>query len=452
VAEPAPAAAPSAGEVSERPAPAAAYERWIGACALAGWRAEAQPELVRLTDCLGRVTAGSIRALRPAPAFDCAAMDGIAIRAGAPVPRDQDADRSRSGRWRLAPADFAWVDTGELMPPGTDTIVMSERVHIGADGSAWISGPAPRGLHVRPAGEDFAAGQLLLPAGHRIRPVDLAAAAAAGHATLKVADRPVVAIIPTGDEIRSIGSALDPGQVTDSNSLMLAAQVTEAGGTPLVGSVQPDDPAAIAAAVTQAAREADLVLLIAGSSRGHRDHAPGVLAEAGSLVVRGVAVRPGHPALLGYARRTEPYGRTAAGPVPVIGIPGYPLAAVVTFELFAVPLLAALQGSRPPHRPRQRVQLACDWTSPPDVEDWVPVSLAPEPTATDPAVTALATPGRRGAGAISRLVRADAWWPIPIGQAEFSRGDHIDVQPIPGVPAGLGTLTGAAVTERASPR
>ena len=441
MAEPGPAAA---GRAGGRPSPGTAYAQWLGACTLAGWRGRTQSERVRLADCPGRVTAGPVRADRPSPAFDCAAMDGIAIRAGAlAVPRNHDANARRSGRWRLTPADFAWVDTGELMPPGTDTMVESERVHIGADGIAWISGPAPRGLHVRPVGEDFAAGQLLIPAGHRIRPADLAAAAAAGHATLEVVQRPVVAILPTGDEIRPIGSALDPGQVTDSNSPMLAAQVTEAGGAPLVGDVQPDDPAAIAAAVTQAARDADLVLLIAGSSRGHRDHAPAVLAEAGSLAVSGVAVRPGHPALLGYARPAESHGRQAAGPVPVIGIPGYPLAAVVIFELFAVPLLAALQGSKPPDRLRQRVQLGCDWTSSPDVEDWVLVSLTPLPAATDPAVTALATPGRRGAGAISRLVRADAWWPIPIGQGKFSEGEHIDVLPIPGVPAGLGSLTGA---------
>jgi putative molybdopterin biosynthesis protein len=370
-------------------------------------------------------------------------MDGIAIRAGAAVPRDHDENASRSGRWQLAAADFVWADTGELMPAGTDTVVESERVHIGADGSAWVSGPAPRGRHVRPAGEDFSAGQLLIPAGHRIRPVDLAAAAAAGHATLEVVRRPVVAIIPTGDEIRPIGSALDPGQVTDSNSPMLAAQVTEAGGASLVGPVQPDDPAAIAAAVTQAACDADLVLLIAGSSRGHRDHAPAVLAETGGLVVHGVAVRPGHPALLGYARTAGPHGRQAAGPVPVIGIPGYPLAAAVIFELFAVPLLAGLQGSMPSDPPRQRAQLTCDWASSPEVEDWVPVSLTWIPAGTGPAITALATPGRRGAGGISRLVRADAWWLIPIGQTSFSEGEHIDVRPIPGVPAGLGSLTGA---------
>jgi molybdopterin molybdotransferase/putative molybdopterin biosynthesis protein len=437
-------AAPATETARQRPAPDVAYARWIDACALAGWSGRTQPESTPVADCLGRVTASPVVAGRPSPWFDCAAMDGIAVCAGAVELQHQYGNASRSGRWRLAPAEFVWVDTGEPMPPGTDAVVEAERVQIGSDGSAWISGPAPSGLHVRTIGEDFAAQQLLIPAGHRIRPVDLAAAAAAGHAELAVVRRPAVAIIPTGNEIRPIGAPLRAGEVTDSNSLMLAGQAAEAGAIPVIGPVQPDDPAVIAAAVTEAARTADLVLLIAGSSSGHRDHGPAVLSETGGLVVRGVAVRPGHPALLGYAFPARPQGRPAAGPVPVIGIPGYPLAAVVTFELFAVPLLAALQGSKPPDRPRQRVQLACDWTSPPDVEDWVPVSLAPMPAGANLAATALATPGRRGAGAISRLVRAHAWWPIPVGQAEFSAGEQIEVQPIPGVPAGLGSLASAS--------
>ena len=431
--------------VSERPAPDVAYAQWIDACALAGWRRQTQPERVPVAGCLGRITAGPVRADRASPGFDCAAMDGIAVRAGAAAGRDQHGISGSPGRWRLAPADFVWVDTGEPMPPGTDTVVEFERVNLDGNGDAWITGPAPRGRHVRPVGEDFPAGQLLIPAGHQLRPQDLAAAAAAGHAALDVVRRPRVAIIPTGNEIRPIGSALHTGEVTDSNSPMLAAQVTEAGGSPLVSDVQPDDPPAIAAAVTRAARHADLVLLVAGSGTGHRDHGPAVLADTGGLAVRGVAVRPGRPALLGYACPAQARGHrtdNAVGvsrPVPVIGVPGYPLAAVVIFELFAVRLLTALQGWNRRERPRRRAQLARDWTSSPDVEDWVPVSLAPLPAGPDARSAVLATPIRRGAGAISQLLRADAWWPIPIGQAGFRRGEQIDVQPIPGAPAGLGS-------------
>jgi molybdopterin biosynthesis enzyme len=113
----------------------------------------------------------------------------------------------------------------------------------------------------------------------------------------------------------------------------------------------------------------------------------------------------------------------------VIGVPGYPLAAAVSFELFAVPLLAALQGREPADREWRRVRLGCDWTSPPDVEEWVPVSLT-APSGPHDGIAVVATPIKGGAGAMSRLARADAWWPIPIGQETFERGAHIDIQPI----------------------
>src|SRR5215470_2585513 len=342
-----------------RPSPAEAYSRWIDACVAAGWRGTPAAEEVPVRDGLGRVTAVPVRARWPAPRFACAAMDGIAIKAG-------PADAARV--WQLAASEFAWVDTGDLMPAGMDTVVELERIRFGTDGSVQITGPAQRGLNVRAMGEDFPAGEPLIPAGHRLRPADLAAAAAAGHATLEVARRPVVAIIPTGDEIRPVGSVLGPGDVTDSNSLLLAAQAGQTGAQALVTDVQPDDPDVIAAEIRRAALASDIVLVIAGSSAGRSDHTAAVVATAGGLAVRGVAVRPGHPVLLGYAQTDGARAGQGGMAVPVIGIPGYPLAAAVIFEVFAVPLLATLQG-QPADRPWQRAQLASDWTSSPDVED-----------------------------------------------------------------------------------
>jgi putative molybdopterin biosynthesis protein len=171
------------------------------------------------------------------------------------------------------------------------------------------------------------------------------------------------------------------------------------------------------------------VLVIAGSSVGRDDHTAAVLARVGGLAVSKVAVRPGHPVLLGYAMPRRTSADRPVGPVPVIGVPGYPLAAAVSFELFAVPLLAALQGREPADRAWRRVQLGCDWTSPPDLEEWVPVSLT-APSGRHDSTAVVATPIKGGAGAISRLARADAWWPIPIGQEKFERGALIDVRPI----------------------
>jgi putative molybdopterin biosynthesis protein len=417
---------PPAAATELRPSPQAAYAQWIDACTAAGWRGALEAEPVPVAGALGRVTAAPVRARWPSPRSACAAMDGIAIRAA-----DTAGSADTAGRWGLAASAFAWVDTGDPLPEGMDTVVERERVQLGAGGGAQIMGPAPRGLNVRTGGEDFQASQLLIPVGQRLRPADLAGAAAAGHAALEVARRPVAAIIPTGDEIRPVGSALGPGDVTDSNSVLLALRAGETGARPLVSDVQPDDPDALAAELRRAALAADLVLVIAGSSAGRSDHTAAVIAQAGGMAVRGVAVRPGHPVLLGHAR---PGG---VGVVPVIGVPGYPLAAAVIFELFAAPLLATLQGGQPPDRVWQRAQLACDWTSSPDVEDWVPVSLAgpaSAPAGPDDGSAALATPGRHGAGGISRLMRAHAWWPIPIGQGKFARGDHVDVQLIPGAP------------------
>ena len=425
---------PRSPDSGDLPGPSVAYARWVDACTNAGWLPMPVAERVAVTDGLGRVTAGLIQALLPAPRFDCAAMDGIAIRAGTVT----SASGELGDRWHLAAASFIPIDTGEPMPPGTDTVVERERVQQTADGSAWIIGPAPPGMNVRTQGEDFRAGQPLVPAGHRLRPVDLAAAAAGGHSGLDVIRRPVVAIIPTGDEIRPAGSALGQADIIDSNSIMLAGQTSDAGAVPLVCDIEPDDPAAVARKISKVARAADLILVIAGSSAGRRDYTATVLSDVGSLTIRGVAVRPGHPVLLGHARTSRAVDEQPTA-VPVIGVPGYPLAAAVIFELFVVPLLAALQGIPPPGRERRRAQLACDWTSSPDIEDWVPVVLSPtaDRHAPDGTQVSLATPSGHGAGAITRLLHADAWWPIPFGQAKFARGEYIDVQPIPGATANL---------------
>jgi putative molybdopterin biosynthesis protein len=414
---------PRAAAEGRGPSPQAAYAQWMEACAGAGWSAAPAAERVPVGEALGRVAAAEVRARWQVPPSACAAMDGIAIAAGSVA-----ALADGPGTARLAAASFTWVDTGDPIPPGLDTVVQRERVELGADGSAQVTGPVPAGLHVRAAGEDFPAGELLITPGRRLGPVDLAVAAAAGHAALEVARRPVVALIPTGDEVRPAGAVLGPGGVTDSNSVMLAARAREAGARALAGQVRPDQPDLIAAAVAAAAVTADLVLVIAGSSAGRGDHTAGVLTRAGGLAVRGVAVRPGHPVLLGYAAAGREQGGRGAV-VPAIGVPGYPLAAAVIFELFAVPLIAALQGAPPPRRPVQWARLGCDWTSSPDVEDWVPVSLSPAGGKPDPGAAVVATPGRRGAGAVSRLLRADAWWPIPAGQAKFVRGELIAVHP-----------------------
>jgi putative molybdopterin biosynthesis protein len=369
-------------------------------------------------------------------------MDGIAVRA---ADLAGTGSGTGDGTVRLPAGAFHWIDTGDPMPAGADTVVMREWLLPQADGSVLVTpaaGPgsgglptphATRGRNVRAAGEDFSAGELLVPAGRRLRPGDLAAVAAAGHAMVSVVRSPVVAIVPTGDEIRPVGAALRHGDITDTSSVMVAARCLQLGAVPLVGAVVPDDPDVLAAEVRRAAAEADLVLVIAGSSRGRGDHAAAVLSQVGGVAVAGVAVRPGHPALLGHAKRPDVSDGHAgpgqaghrSGIAPVIGLPGYPLATAVIFELFAAPMLEALTG-QPAAAQRVRARLDRDWSSPSGVENWVLVTLGPA----DPDGLPFAMPARRGAGSISQLARADAWWPIPAGQADLLAGAVIEVLPI----------------------
>jgi putative molybdopterin biosynthesis protein len=410
-----------------RLSPQDAYVRWTRACAAAGWHGSPVPEKVHVADGLDRVLGEPLHARWPSPRCDCAAMDGIAI-----------AGPAAAGEVIPATA-FAWIDTGDPIPAWADTVAAREQTEIRSDGSAVMTAPAPCGLNVRARGEDFAAGALLVPAGRRLRPADLAAAAAAGHGTLSATTRPVVAIVPTGDEIRPVGMPLGHGDIVDSNSVMLAARAAQAGAWTVVSEVQPDDPATIAAAVRHAAAVADLVLVLAGSSAGRDDYTAAVIGQVGAETVHGVAVRPGHPVVLGHARVDQTgQGQVTGGgevsrlrhaAVPVIGVPGYPLAAAVIFELFGVPVLAALQGRPlPALGGAQLAVLDCGWISTPDIEEWIPVTLT---AGSLPATLPMATPCKgRGAGALSKLVCADAWWRHPIGQGPIHRGELVEVFPI----------------------
>lgn len=387
-----------------RDLPAAeAMSAWREACVAAGCPPRVEAEEVTLADAVGRVTAGGVWARRSSPPFDAAAMDGVALRAAATV------GASETRPLRLEGDAFAVVDTGDPLPDGFDAVVMREHVQRQGD-AVLLRTAAPPYQHVRSIGEDVSAGELLLPEGHRLRPVDVGAAAAAGAETLKVRRRPVVAVLPTGDEVRPVGASTGPGEIVDTNGLMLAAQAREAGCDAIALPIEPDDPERIEAALREAAAVSDLVIVVAGSSAGRDDYTAAVVARAGTLAVHGVAVRPGHPVVLGAVDAT-----------PVVGAPGYPVSAALTFEIFAAPLLAALQGVSPPQRPRVRARLARKLASPMGMDDWVRVRLG---RVGDELV---ATPLPRGAGVLTSLVRADGLLVVPAALEGHHAGDHVDV-------------------------
>ncbi|WIX83495.1 molybdopterin biosynthesis protein [Amycolatopsis carbonis] len=395
--------------ISDVPA-AEAHAAWREARAAAGCPARVEAVRVPVGAAVGRVTAEPVWARRSSPAFDSSGMDGIAVRAADTVGASETAP--------VVVKDFEVVDTGDPLPPGYDAVVMREHVHHTPEG-AELHTAVPPYQHVRSIGEDISAAELLLPEGHRLRPVDVAASAAAGVTELAVRRAPIVVIIPTGDEIRPVGTELEPGEIADTNSVMLAAQAREVGCDARVTAIVADDPAAITAAVGTAAREADLVLLIAGSSAGRDDYTARVVAEAGTVAVHGVAVRPGHPVVLGTV--------TEEPATPILGVPGYPVSAALTFDIFAAPLLAELEGAAPRERPSTMARLARKLPSVVGMDDWVRVRLG---RVQDHVV---ATPLPRGAGVLTSLVRADGLLVVPAGVEGHHAGTEVRVELLRGL-------------------
>jgi putative molybdopterin biosynthesis protein len=389
---------------------AEALAAWDEACAAAGCPARVETVRMPLEEAVGRVLAEPVWAARSSPPFDAAAMDGIAVRA------EDTVGASETAPAQLESGAYEVVDTGDPLPAAFDAVVMREDVHEVEGGGVELRSAATPYQHVRSIGEDVSAAELLLPAGHRLRPVDVAAAGAAGATELVVRRPPVVAVIPTGDEIRALGSELRPGDLPDTNSLMLAAQAEGIGCRAVRHAIVPDDSERIAAAVRAAAADADLVIVIAGSSAGRDDYTAAVVAEIGTLAVHGVAVKPGHPVVLGAAEDT-----------PVLGAPGYPVSAALTFDIFAAPLLARLEGAASTDWPRARARLARKLASAMGVDDWIRVRLGRVRG------EFVATPLPRGAGVLTSLVRADGLLVVPAPLEGHHAGEEVEVRLLRGV-------------------
>ena len=372
---------------------------WHAAVHEAGGMQPLGSETIELALAVGRTTAEPVVARSSSPAFDAAAMDGIAVAAAA----------TSGAPLALAEAAFRLVDTGDVLPAGTDAVVKREDVVLGA--GATIDREIAPFANVRQVGEDVAVGELLLQPGHCLGPVDLAVVASGGLATVSVRRRPLVAIIPSGDELVPVGTELGPGEIFETNSLMLGAMVEQAGARAVCERIVPDDPAQLAEALTQAAASADLVLLLSGSAKGTADHTVGVIERLGQVIVQGVAVRPGHPVVLGVV-----------GSTPVIGVPGYPVSAALAFELFAAPLLATLEGEDPPDRPRVRATTRAEIGSTPRSDEWVRVRIG----RIDGRLVAL--PLRRGAAVLTSLARADGLVCVPSGSSGIEAGCEVEVE------------------------
>ena len=387
---------------------------------------------------LGRILAEPVWAKLSSPHYHAAAMDGFAVQAGA-----------TEGALPTRPLTFicgnqtVYIDTGDPIPDWADSVLPFEVVEpLDKDGQPAADLRMAHAIrfraaitpwrHVRPMGEDIVATQLVLPAGHKLRPVDLGAIAASGNQIVRVARRPRVAILPTGSELVPVGSDVSPGEIIEFNSLVLATQVESWGGEATRLPITEDNFEQICSVVSQAAQENDLILLNAGSSAGSEDYSAQVVKELGELLVHGVAVRPGHPVILGMIHPTEDATRSegsqSAGkersqkPTVIIGVPGYPVSAALTGEIFVEPLLARWLG-HPPVTPQTiKATLTRKITSPAGDDDFVRVAVGRVGDRT------LAAPLARGAGVITSLVRADGLALLPRGSQGMPAGAELDVR------------------------
>ena len=295
-------------------------------------------EPVPVADAAGRVLAVDARARVDLPPFDCSAMDGYAVRAADTPGMLVVVDRSAAGRpagASLGAGEAVAISTGAVVPEGADAVVPVERSDGGRE-RVRVEAAEP-GANVRPRGGDARAGDVVVEAGASVGPAQVGALAGAGVETVDCGRRPRVAVLATGTELRPPGAPLGPGEIYESNTAMLAAQLRRAGAEPVVLRPVADDEALTRAALEQGL-DADVLLTSGGVSVGEHDLVRALLAELGvAEVFWRVAVRPGKPVAFG-----------TRGETLVFGLPGNPVSSLVGFELFVRPALLALQGARDP--------------------------------------------------------------------------------------------------------
>ncbi len=374
------------------------------------WKDFLGSERIPTRQALGRITAEALYARFSVPAFNAAAMDGIAVKA------EKTFSASEHCPLRLKIGEEAfYVNTGDVLPPDTDAVIMIEEVHLLSPEEVEIMAPAYPWQHVRKIGEDVVEGELLFPPFHHLAAWDLGALLATGHLEIPVKERPRVAIIPTGDELllpeEAKAELLASGRTVEFNSTMISALVEEWGGLPEVFPLVPDKREEIKAHLLKAAEDFHLVVILAGSSAGAKDHTAGLIEELGELLLHGVAIMPGKPAVFGIVKGC-----------PVFGAPGYPVSAVIAFEKLMKPAFEAMYGVRIPEHPRVEAFCGRKIPSRPGTREFLRVKVG------EVAGKRVFITLKRGAGAITTLSRADALCEIPEAFEGLAAGERVKLE------------------------
>ena len=376
-------------------------------------------ERVPLVQARGRVLAEDLRAPHPLPPFFNSAVDGYAFR-HADLPPQGEMRLTLAGRVAagqaagaaLAPGTACRILTGAPMPPGADTVMMQEDVRL--EGAVLhLPTGLKRGANCRPAGEDVAQGALALAAGTRLNPAHVGLAAALGQPALMVRPRPRIGVFSTGDELAPPGSTLGPAQTFDSNRFSLLALLAGLPVEPVDLGILPDRAEATAAALREAAAAHDMLLTSGGVSAGEEDHVRGAIERLGRLVFWRLALKPGRPAAMGIL-----------GGTPVLGLPGNPVAAIVTFLHLARPLALRLCGAAPEPLPRFVAEATFTHRKKAGRREYVRVRLTP-----GAALPLAQKDAREGAGLLSSLTGSDAFAELPEDCTAIGPGERVAVLP-----------------------
>ncbi|MEH7155424.1 molybdopterin biosynthesis protein [Neobacillus drentensis] len=373
---------------------------------LEAFRLTPEKEEISTITALGRVTAEPIFARVSMPHYHASAMDGIAVVAESTYSaHEQNPLRLKRG------GEFCYVDTGNAIPSPFNAVIMIEHVDVIDEETIEIIEPATPWQHIRPIGEDVVQEEMLFPQGHILRPADLGVLLAGQQTVIPVAKKPVVTIIPTGNELVEPGAELAPGKIIEFNGSVFAGFIKEWGGEPRLHPIVKDEPENIKAVLLEAAETSDIIVINAGSSAGSKDYTVHIIGEIGEVFTHGVAARPGKPVILGKIN----------GKI-VVGVPGYPVSAYLALEWFVRPLVCKYLQIPEPKRQTVNVKLGRRIVSSMGAEDFVRMNIG--------YVNGqfVANPLTRAAGVTMSYVRADGMLIVPANIIGYEQGDTAEVE------------------------